>query len=341
MNISSDVLPSIKYNTGTSPTLSIGARHRRSIPDKFTIRPKSQYERKLLNAAALLHTSSGIVISQADESFSIGGVNVLNERFSALKTTNTTTSMKNSQTIDLSPFSNSKHAYQLNQNSAKGNAGANTQSHNMNTSDKLSIKGSSPRSVAKENTKASTLNMKNISKTDRSNIGVKLQRNSSKRRHYLNANSHGKPEFTTSNNKAVKIYLSQKQSADISAGMGNERSDSTQPSAPPCTPSLEMLKKFEYVPSLSDNLAKQQIKSKLKIMKKVENEKERVKQIDKLKNDMREAKEREQDLRKQQRRAIYALNSIMTKAENDQFERFKSQQGLRPKEYPSINVKRK
>lgn len=51
--------------------------------------------------------------------------------------------------------------------------------------------------------------------------------------------------------------------------------------------------------------------------------------------ELKEAKEREQDLRKQQRRAIYALNSVMTKVENDQFERFKSDQGLKPKEYPS------
>ena len=59
------------------------------------------------------------------------------------------------------------------------------------------------------------------------------------------------------------------------------------------------------------------------------------KQADKLRTELKEAKEKEQELRKQQRRAIYALNKVMTKVENDQFEKFKSEQGLRSKEYPS------
>jgi len=66
-----------------------------------------------------------------------------------------------------------------------------------------------------------------------------------------------------------------------------------------------------------------------------------VKQAEKLKVEAKEAKEREQELRKQQRRIIYLLNDAMTKAENEQFENFKANVGLKPKEYPSHSSKRR
>ena len=66
-----------------------------------------------------------------------------------------------------------------------------------------------------------------------------------------------------------------------------------------------------------------------------------VKQSDRMKMEIKVAKEREQELKKLQRRAIYQLNAAMTKVENEQFEDFKKNYGLRPKEYPSPNVKLK
>lgn len=50
----------------------------------------------------------------------------------------------------------------------------------------------------------------------------------------------------------LQVFLSQKQSADISAA--DKGTGTSHPSAPPCTPSLEMLQKFDYIPSLSDNM---------------------------------------------------------------------------------------
>lgn len=60
-----------------------------------------------------------------------------------------------------------------------------------------------------------------------------------------------------------------------------------------------------------------------------------------MKIELKVAKEREHELRKLQRRAIYQLNTEMTRVENEQFEDFKKNNGLRPKEYPSPNVKLK
>lgn len=60
-----------------------------------------------------------------------------------------------------------------------------------------------------------------------------------------------------------------------------------------------------------------------------------------MKIELRVAKEREQELKKIQRRTIYNLNAAMTKAENDQFEAFKKNYGLKPKEYPGTNIQLK
>lgn len=60
-----------------------------------------------------------------------------------------------------------------------------------------------------------------------------------------------------------------------------------------------------------------------------------VKQLEHERNALKDAKDKEQELKRQQRRVIYLLNSVMTKVENNQFEKFKKDNGLKAKEYPS------
>jgi len=76
-------------------------------------------------------------------------------------------------------------------------------------------------------------------------------------------------------------------------------------------------------------------------MKKLEDDKEKVRVEERRKLEAKEMKEREIELKRTQRRMIYLLNQIMTQSENKQFLDFQRMCPLNPKEYPAPNTKRK
>ncbi|KAH9504421.1 hypothetical protein Btru_063565 [Bulinus truncatus] len=113
--------------------------------------------------------------------------------------------------------------------------------------------------------------------------------------------------------KTTKIFLSEKQSGLISdCGM-------KVPCAPPTTPTPDQLKKTEYVPSLQDIKAQRLVRQRLQVIEEKEIQKEKKKKETQDIGCQKSLKEIRQDLKKMQRREIYALNKVMTDLEYQNF----------------------
>ncbi|KAI8796269.1 hypothetical protein BgiBS90_004036 [Biomphalaria glabrata] len=116
--------------------------------------------------------------------------------------------------------------------------------------------------------------------------------------------------------KTTKVFLSEKQSGVITdCGM-------CVPCAPPATPTPEQLKRTEYVPSLQDIKAQRLVRQRLHIIEENECKRERKKQETQNLGFQKTMVEMRQDLKKMQRREIYALNKVMTDLENYNFQQF-------------------
>ncbi|KAH3790140.1 uncharacterized protein LOC127841824 isoform X1 [Dreissena polymorpha] len=139
------------------------------------------------------------------------------------------------------------------------------------------------------------------------------------------------PVFNTANKTAAqadelkkvkKIYLSEKQSGVIK-DKGME-----YPCAPPTTPAPDVLRRHEYVPSMSDIRSQRAVKSRLQALEKDATKKREKQKESNVKNEKQLQKDREKQLKIRQRREIYALNKIMTELENKRFMEFCQAQGL-------------
>ncbi|CAL1543681.1 unnamed protein product [Lymnaea stagnalis] len=116
--------------------------------------------------------------------------------------------------------------------------------------------------------------------------------------------------------KTTKVFLSEKQSGVIfDCGM-------PIPCAPPATPTPEVLKKTEYVPSLQDIRAQRMVREKLQTIEDqaMTTEKKKIEQS--LKIDRKSMQEKRMELKRIQRLQIYALNKVMTDLEYKNFVMF-------------------
>ncbi|XP_046559249.1 uncharacterized protein LOC124268255 [Haliotis rubra] len=116
--------------------------------------------------------------------------------------------------------------------------------------------------------------------------------------------------------RVTKVYLSEKHSGVIK-DEGLE-----MPCAPPATPTAEQLRRYEYVPSLTDVRSQRAVRQKLQVMERKEHQKEEKKKEEQAKIDKMLQKDKESELRRRQRQEIYALNKIMTELEHRRFMEF-------------------
>ncbi|XP_071110346.1 uncharacterized protein [Haliotis cracherodii] len=116
--------------------------------------------------------------------------------------------------------------------------------------------------------------------------------------------------------RVTKVYLSEKHSGVIK-DEGLE-----MPCAPPATPTPEQLRRYEYVPSLTDIRSQRAVRQKLQVMEKKEHQKEEKKREEQARIDKMMQKDKESELRRRQRQEIYALNKIMTELEHKRFVEF-------------------
>ncbi|KAL9970978.1 hypothetical protein ACROYT_G023450 [Oculina patagonica] len=118
--------------------------------------------------------------------------------------------------------------------------------------------------------------------------------------------------LNSDDDKVKKIYLSDAHSGMITG----------IPCAPPCTPTVDELKKVEYIPSLTDVKSQRAIKSRLVTLgNKVRAEEQRKKEKA-SKEEQKRAYGAILQLKQRQRAEIYALNKVMTELENDNFKKF-------------------
>lgn len=118
-------------------------------------------------------------------------------------------------------------------------------------------------------------------------------------------------------NRITRIFLSEKQSSSMRDNGGK-----LFPCPPPCSPTPEMLKNVEYVPSLSDLRSQRAIKNRLSTLEKDAKERRQRR--------LEEAKKQEKQLQRdhvamkkhRQRQEMYALNKVMTELELKNFEAF-------------------
>ncbi|KAK2556379.1 Cell division control protein 42-like protein [Acropora cervicornis] len=140
----------------------------------------------------------------------------------------------------------------------------------------------------------------------------------------LNASSAQKL-FNPEDAKVKKIYLSETQSGKISG----------IPCAPPSTPTVDEIKKVEFIPSLKDVKSQRAVKARLtNLGEHIEGKRSVVYQGNKVRAEEQRKKEKalkeEQkrtygailQLKQRQRAEIYALNKVMTELENENFRKF-------------------
>lgn len=127
----------------------------------------------------------------------------------------------------------------------------------------------------------------------------------------LNASSAQKL-FIPEDGKVKKIYLSETQSGKISG----------IPCAPPSTPTVDEIKKVEFIPSLKDVKSQRAVKARLtNLGNKVRAEEQRKKEKA-LKEEQKRTYGAILQLKQRQRAEIYALNKVMTELENENFRKF-------------------
>ncbi|XP_045162772.2 uncharacterized protein LOC123527412 isoform X2 [Mercenaria mercenaria] len=122
--------------------------------------------------------------------------------------------------------------------------------------------------------------------------------------------------------KVKKIFLSEKQSGTI------RESGMEFPCAPPATPTPDLLRKHEYVPSMSDIRSQRAVKSRLQVMEKEALKKQEKQKEANAKLEKQQLKDKEKQMKAKQRKEIYALNKIMTELENKRFMDFCQAKGL-------------
>ncbi|KAL3861928.1 hypothetical protein ACJMK2_007939 [Sinanodonta woodiana] len=119
-----------------------------------------------------------------------------------------------------------------------------------------------------------------------------------------------------------KVFLSEKQSGSI------KESGLEIPCAPPVTPMPDMLKKYEYIPSMNDIRAQRAVKLKLQTMENHTRQRSEKKKEEYAKVEKQQQKDKERSIKAQQRMEIYALNKEMTELENRRFQEFCKLNGI-------------
>ncbi|CAH3107471.1 unnamed protein product [Porites lobata] len=113
-------------------------------------------------------------------------------------------------------------------------------------------------------------------------------------------------------NRVKKVYLSETHSGMITG----------IPCAPPSTPTVDELKKVEYIPSLTDVKSQRAVKSRLINLGNKLRAQEQKKKEKAMKEEQRRAYGEILQLKQRQRAEIYALNKVMTELENENFRKF-------------------
>lgn len=113
-------------------------------------------------------------------------------------------------------------------------------------------------------------------------------------------------------NRVKKVYLSETHSGMITG----------IPCAPPSTPTVDELKKVEYIPSLTDVKSQRAVKSRLIDLGNKLRAEEQKKKEKAMKEQQRRAYGEILQLKQRQRAEIYALNKVMTELENENFRKF-------------------
>lgn len=113
-------------------------------------------------------------------------------------------------------------------------------------------------------------------------------------------------------NRVKKVYLSETHSGMITG----------IPCAPPSTPTVDELKKVEYIPSLTDVKSQRAVKSRLINLGNKLRAEEQKKKEKAMKEEQRRAYGAILQLKQRQRAEIYALNKVMTEMENENFQKF-------------------
>ncbi|KAK3106668.1 hypothetical protein FSP39_024853 [Pinctada imbricata] len=122
--------------------------------------------------------------------------------------------------------------------------------------------------------------------------------------------------------RITKIFLSDKHSGMVKdCGM-------EIPMAPPATPTPEQLRKVEYVPSMNDIRSQRAVKVKLQVLEREAQKKSARRREEVARMEKQNMKEREKEIRLQQRQEIYALNKVMTELENGRFKEFCVKKGI-------------
>ncbi|KAK3587307.1 hypothetical protein CHS0354_011288 [Potamilus streckersoni] len=137
---------------------------------------------------------------------------------------------------------------------------------------------------------------------------------------------YGRPQSSYQKNveaaRVRKVFLSEKQSGSI------KESGMEIPCAPPVTPMPDMLKKYEYIPSMNDIRAQRAVKLKLQIMENHTRQRSEKKKEEYAKVEKQQLKDKERSIKAQQRMEIYALNKEMTELENRRFQEFCKLNGI-------------
>ncbi|KAL4221412.1 hypothetical protein ACF0H5_019670 [Mactra antiquata] len=122
--------------------------------------------------------------------------------------------------------------------------------------------------------------------------------------------------------KVKKVFLSDKQSGTI------RENGMEFPCAPPATPTPDVMRRHEYIPSMSDIRSQRAVRSRLQVIEKDAIKKQEKKKEANAKMEKIQSKEKEKQLKVKQRREIYALNKVMTELENKRFLEFCQAKGL-------------
>jgi len=154
----------------------------------------------------------------------------------------------------------------------------------------------------------------NLRKSTSSNLNNNNNNNKNNSHHDIESMlDHG---LNFSPTRYKKVYFSEKQTSNVSG----------IPGAPPCTPAPDLYNSSDFVSSLADHKAKNDVKKRLLQLEAKQHEKERI-ETKKALEIMKQAKDEEAMRKKHvQRLKIYAINKIMAEWELEQFMKFKEDQ---------------
>ncbi|XP_022100000.1 uncharacterized protein LOC110984285 [Acanthaster planci] len=116
--------------------------------------------------------------------------------------------------------------------------------------------------------------------------------------------------------RVTRVYLSDKQSGNL------RECGSILPCAPPCTPTPQMMQKYQYIPSMMDLRSQRAVRDRLSGMEQKAKKKQQQQREEARKVEQQLQRDQVSAWKQRQRLEIYALNKIMTEFEENNFQQF-------------------